>query len=484
MTVDVWYQNGLPVPRFLQNANNIKAAIGIVFLLFVARIIWIITVRAPVFSKSTAQRYFDAVFYYIHQGEADKMTALAEELTKTIDKILDAASHPDAADRATPAHCMIAKRLILTLADSRFCSVVAARCPGFFIHLISYIQEKDLYNVPIFQFARNIGNAFIRDTGSAFYQEDGYYWTGLFGHAQPITRTLFGNYKFVEHCAAAGGSPLDIEPWQRGGLTSEQWHGYTRAALAFFRARTQSKDLQAKQHSFALYRIRTTFEHCFLPDGDFTQLNVSSEFAKFKCSVDFVSSAIHILEKEGKRSRVLRRHDAGEEDDFDHLAAIAFANILNSTNVRQDPSTTWSVLHNLAWSNTFRHSNTHQARDVAFKLRRLLYNELKDLDRYAHFGRARILGYCLLVFGFKASPVERDVLFEPIRRLAVRLAVRHYERIRKHQPRVAQAVLMGPLSYDPDGLRFVRTYEGQLGTEPDRAYLSVTPYDPSAASDR
>jgi len=484
LLVDTWYQNKLPVPRILENANNIKAIIGLIFLAFVTRLIWVATVRPPYFGRRNSGRYREVVLFYLHQGDPDRLLAVAEELTRSSETILEAANASNSKKKDIKEHQLFAKHIILALADRRFCTTIVAKFPGFAIEIFRYIQEKALYNVPAGQFARNIANAFIRNNQSAFYQEDGYYSTGLFGQQQPITNILFGHYEFVEFCAGLGTSPLDTSDW-RSPLTPEQWSGYGRAAQAFFNARQLSSNSRSRTHSYALNQLQQVWEHVFLDDVGLNELRNSDQFAKFQTSVLFVRECIRSLEKSGKRALYFRSEQNGTEgDDFEFLANIAYSNIFNSTSVCTDEAACWHVLYSKAWTGQFGYSPSEQAKDVARKLRRLIYNQIKGIEGHANFVSARLLGYCLLVFGFEKSRISGDELCEPIRRVAVKLAVRNYERMRRNQPHVADAILMGPLSYDADGRRFVRTYAGRLGVEPNRAYLPVNPYEPDQVAGR
>lgn len=51
LLIDVWFLNKLPVPAILNNANNLKAIVGVIFLAFVFYLIFVSFVRPAIFGK-------------------------------------------------------------------------------------------------------------------------------------------------------------------------------------------------------------------------------------------------------------------------------------------------------------------------------------------------------------------------------------------------------------------------------------------------
>ena len=54
LAVDLWFENGLPVPKIFANSNNLKAVLAVVFLLFVFRVISVAVLRPPFLSNAFA----------------------------------------------------------------------------------------------------------------------------------------------------------------------------------------------------------------------------------------------------------------------------------------------------------------------------------------------------------------------------------------------------------------------------------------------
>ena len=64
---DVWFQNHLPLPKLISNENDIKAGLGLLFLLFVFWLIAIAVISPPGFGTSNAEKFFSAHYQFVHQ---------------------------------------------------------------------------------------------------------------------------------------------------------------------------------------------------------------------------------------------------------------------------------------------------------------------------------------------------------------------------------------------------------------------------------
>ena len=93
LTIDVWLQNGLPIPELMANPNNLKAALGLVFLAIVFRAISVAVNRPPVFSKANAKRFLEANYHFIHEGNADRIQVVAEELRRSVPAVVTLATN-------------------------------------------------------------------------------------------------------------------------------------------------------------------------------------------------------------------------------------------------------------------------------------------------------------------------------------------------------------------------------------------------------
>lgn len=484
LAIDVWFQNRLLIPKLISNANNLKALLGLLFLLFVFWIIAVAIVRPPSFARVNADQFFRTHYQLIHQGNPDRLQVLAEELPRSIESIVALAARTSPAEPdAKPIQVHVAedraRHLLLLVGDRRFCRVVVDRAPAFAFACFLEAQKHMDSRLPIFQFARNIGQEFIRNTDSAFYQEDSGFASGLVGYQKPVTNIVFGNFRFVEKCASEGESPIDTDYREFDRFNEKQMEGYRRAALAFFGNYLLATEGRAYPHSYALVRMLSSLEGVlsgvYSLDKQENYYN-TLEYAHLRSVVRFTTDAMVLVEKHAAKPSTFRiREDVFDDDIYDSLAKLIFEIIFAASAVSSPPWTSWAVQHNAVWSRIFSLHKDPSYKIMGIKIRRLLYDEIKRMDEWANFKGARILGYCLHVLGLtlrdRHTGYQKE--FYPLQLMALRWVKANFRKLLTDHPKVAQACLQGSISYDAEGHRLVQTYENAIGKEPQRFFFEL-----------
>lgn len=486
LAIDFWYQNSLPVPAILSNANNLKAVIGLIFLVLVFRIIFVGVIRRSKFGKSNAKNFFAETYHFVHEGNSDKIQIMAEELSNTIGSVIKYASKLPTKEAENskhvepPAHQIYGHQLLLLLADERFCKIVVDKIPSFALRCIKEAQRYPGSNLPIFQFARNIGKEFIQNTSSSFYQEDSGYYSGLLGYDRPVSRIIFGSYRFVEKCASDGGSPLEADFRTFSGYNGQQMEGFSRASLAFLEDYLKVTKGRPDPHSYTLYRMMDAFERSCsqLHTLNGAPVEYANEaYKKLRVAVDFICEAIKLIEKHAVKPKYFKSKAEHRDDIFDHIAKLIFDIVFEASSVASPPWTTWTIQHNTIWSQIFGFDNNSTTNIIAIKLRRLIYDEIRRMDQFANFKGAKIIGYCLNVLGisenFNRKSAKAD--FYPLQIAAVTWVKVNYQRLLTDHPKVAEACIQGSITYEAKTHRLVRTYSNATRKEPTRDYLELLP---------
>lgn len=112
---------------------------------------------------------------------------------------------------------------------------------------------------------------------------------------------------------------------------------------------------------------------------------------------------------------------------------------------------------------------------VLFKVRRLLYEEIKGVETRPNFKNAAYLGFCLNVLGLKVgkkNDFRRDEY--PLRRVVISFARKNYLALVERQPKVADAVLIGSISFDKERKQLVKTYQAGLALVAPTVTLDLT----------
>jgi hypothetical protein len=408
--------------------------------------------------RSNAAQFFNATTRYIHQGNKDRLQAIAEDLGRTMEEIFRLAAKANSHNKSSspPIEQACAHDLLLTVADRRFCNLIVDRNPSFAI--LCFVLADKYPDAPFAQFSRNIGEEFIVNTESAFYQEDSGYHSGYFGYAKPITRAVFGSYELIERCASAGVSPLDLR--YVGTLNATQMDGFTRAGLSFFNAYLAKTS--AHSHSYALARLLGSLEGCVSELYKLNNLSTDEsnapEFARFKSAADFLKEAINSLAKSGIKARSLRPSEETYRDVYDALAHAIMDLIFAAATVDVASFLCWHVQHNIAW-NILSSSDDNYTRSVLnFKVRRLIYDNI--IDNSGNFVGARYLGFCLHVCGLTPGNRHQNLQRKDyaLRVCVINWTKKNYKTLLADHPKVARACLHGTITYDPDKHRLVKTF--------------------------
>jgi hypothetical protein len=465
LITDVWFNNHLKILHFLNNYSNITIFLAAIFLTLVVYIVCACFLFPTRFRSTNALSFFQSTTYYIHQGNKERLQAVGEELRPAVADIFRYASlvkiQGNHASQKKVEAC--AHDLLLALADPRFCSVIVDRVPGL---ALQCFEAAKIYQTAAFGlFARNIGTEFIMNTESSFYQEESGYNSGYFGYARPITKIVFGSYELIEQCAANFLSPFDLNHQIIEELSYRQLQGFTRGALAFFD--DYLRQTGGRSHSYTLERILSLLESCIRtlykldnsvrPEFNFT---LSEEYKKLRAVMNFVTVYIDMLSKFEIKPRSKKPNKEEFYDTYDGISNLIYEIMLSSAYVSTPEAVSWYIQHNGVWREIFSFNNSAAMKAVRFKVRRLLFDQLKELDRFPNFVGGHILGFCLNVLGLDAGRRDRTHLREeyPLRVCAIKWSKKNYTRLLENHPEVAKVCLQGSISYRADPPRLVKTY--------------------------
>jgi hypothetical protein len=471
---DLWFAQRYPLPQFLSSQAYWQFTLGFLFLSLALAWLWFAYVRPPKFGRSNAFRFTRAVYRYIMQGNDGDLPVVADELERSADSIIKFASSfsSEHAERQTRNHEPSAEEyvrdLLLIIGNRKFCKHVAGNAPNTAIALFRAVAETKQYHVPMSQFSSAVATEAILNKDSLLHHEDAGYFSGYFGYTRPLTNTIFGDFNFVEALATNGNSPLDVDLDVRWRFDEQQLEAYTRGALTTFKAALAAGAFH--RNSYALNRAFDIIEGAC---SDLYKLNNSPSpkerndiHGRHRAVVGFLNDAINAMEKAGVQRTTLRRHDEPykwKSDYYDRIAQLAFEVIGHAASFKTKEFEGWQVQYSETWSSLSNFDQSKTRRIVLFKLRRLLYEQVKDVETRPNFLNAKYLGYCLNVLGLKVG-TKRDFRQDeyPLRKAVIDFAQKHYLSLVDHQPKVAAAVLMGTISFDKDRKQLVKTYSEGL----------------------
>ena len=349
------------------------------------------------------------------------------------------------------------------------------------------MSKHRLFQLPIGQFSTNVSAEAILNKESLLYHEDEGYHSGLLGYVKPFSQAIYGNYELVEQLG--DGSPLDVNYLVRNSWDTSQWEVYCRAVLLTFSS--YLKNSRWRSHSYTLYRAFEAIESSFFDIYKIGEMSTSyfssDEYQRLRVAVDFVRQVIDLIGKQNPPpSTQLRRQKAPgrqNEDFYDYVANLMFEIIFAASSIKGPPGMAWEIHYVAVWSQFFTFHEGGAWRVVHFKLRRLLYDEIAKMDKYLNYKGARILGYCLNVMGISQS-VKKDRIdcnYWPLRKVVTKWTAKNYLRLRDELPDVAEAVLIGNITFDEANHRLVKTYIKGLSKEAPKDYLDLDVLEPASS---
>jgi len=494
LATDLWVSEGwLVVYVPYMSYGVVQGLFAAGFLTIAMAWLYFAFLKPPVFSKWNAKRYDEVLFHYLLRGSDSELPVVATEVGRSADKLIglfndhrpefrEQLEKKKRGEEVKPNPGKYAADIMQMIGNRKFCRHVVASSPGTAIRLFQAAADQEVYNAPIGQFAMNVSTEAILNPDSSLYHEDNGYQSGLFGDLKPFTKTIYGSYRLVE--GLGGSSPLDVNFMGRGWNAS-QLEAYARAVLTTYADRL-SEGLWCK-HSFSLTRAFGEFKHvCWdvykldgVEDGD------PDIRERLEVCVRFVTNLIELLEKHEEKVVINRwkpNKDRFESDIYDQVAELMSEIIYNAAGIKKPCWPCWDIQHNTVWTTFFeRHRESKTRRIIEFKLRRLIYEEIVEFDKYADsksFKAARYLGICLNCMGIKLGEKQhRDRSTAPLQKIVLGWVKKNYLSLHDNHPKVAEACLMGGITYDPEKKQLVRTYtsfSSRADQEPNRDFLSLS----------
>jgi hypothetical protein len=490
LLTDLWRAQGWLVPVGVPLTPAIwQGLLGLTFLLTFLGWAWVAFVRPPRFGPLNSERYVRAVYGAILRGSADELAVISDEIALSANQLIKYA--PSAylrrrLSRTSPESAVAPLRkvegyandLLLLIADRRFCRAVVAKGPVLALALFREIALLKKYDVAIGTFTRNIvGEALVHTDSFLFHETEGYQ-VGLLGHHKPLSQAIFGDYAML----AGIGTALDADVGDSFRWNSDTWGAFLRAARVALKAYVEA-DLPS--NVTVLFRLHSKLKFAALDiyqlDGSKTLDWHTDPYATLRAVVEFLKDSIEILSKKPVPKYIeLRRHEqyGPGRSVYDMVAESIFDTIFCVASVRSPINTCWTIQHNTVWSALFGSfaEKTAAAVFVRYKVRRLIYNEIKDMERFPNFKGAKFLAFCLNVMGLKFDRSSINKEYRPLHRALITWTRRNYESLRSANLEVAEACLVDGMSYDAEKRRLVRTYPaGGLRKEPSYVYLDLPP---------
>jgi hypothetical protein len=495
LLTDLWRAEQWLVPKGnLLTPASWQALLGGLFLLTFLTWTWFAFIRPPTYGRHNSERYAQTLYRFILKGSPAELAVIADELAHSAAALVSHATdkgrinsyrehREEGQKHISPKVVGYANDLLLLIADKKFCRAIIESSPGTALAIFRAMSEAKKYGIQVKIFAKNIVSEAIANKDSFLFHETEGYESGLIGYHKPLSQAIFSNYEMVETI----GTLLDPDINAKQNWDAAQWKAYCRVVLMTFRGYVKEGYVG---HSFVLYRAKGYIEHA-VSDlhtlNDLTSTWDSDSFRRLQVVVEFIKDAVKTLDEKGAPPHVCLRvreaHGHAQENFYDHIASMVFEVIFHASAVRSPQWECWSIQHNSVWGElfNFNHLDGPAGRIVKFKVRRLLYDEIADMRRFANFKGAKILGFCLNVMGLSLRPRDYDKDTRALQKAVLAWTKKNYIWLHGYNPRVAEACLVDGVTYDSGNRRLVCTQPAEgLRREPSYVYLELDPAPPEA----
>lgn len=487
LLTDLWRAEGWLVPSgSLITPSQWQALLGGGFLCTFLGWVWLAFVRPARFGVLNSRRYCKQLYRAILKGSPSELPEIADELSRSA-KALVAHSWQEhereqqkiSSESRESNVRHFAYEALLLIADRKFCRYVVQDSPITAIALFEECKLQGRYGIPLHSFARNLTAEAVANRDSFAYREVHGYDTGFLGYYKPLTRALYGNYELVKAVDRA----FDIDYKETRDWDAQQWEVFCRLLLTTFEAFLNSREKY--QHSFVLFRafhmVKDAAHGLYRVNGKDAAFDSSEEIARLSVFVRFIEDVVEKLDKDKTpiRGKLRRAEDDWQRDIYDLVADVMFGLAFEAAQVRAPQDLCWVVQYNTVWSSFF-----HRLREegpgskiVKFKLRRLIYDEIKELSEFPNFKGAKYLGLVLNMTGIKDKNFAGEKSDSPLHSAVIRWTKRNYAKLVAENPVIAADCLVAGFTYDKTTNRITRTGMPILGRAPTETTLELDAED-------
>ncbi|WP_063587063.1 hypothetical protein [Hafnia alvei] len=489
LLTDLWRAQGWPVLKgsLISQAGWQALLAGVFFLIF---LVWVFFafIRPSVFSRWTAKKYGNVLYGYIVRGYKNDLIVIADEITRSIPNLVKYATNGSEKDggesvKKTPLVELVANEILVLISDKRFCKAVAESALPLSILLFTEMDNCKKYRINVDIFAKNFFTEAILNTDSFLYHESNYYDSGFIGYVKPLSTALFKNYVLVENLSIV----FDIDSEIRKHWSVKQFDVFCNAFLLTIKSYLQGVICQSPTMiNRALGYITDESSGIYKVNGMLGSWD-SEPVRRLDVCVNFLNEVSCEISNVKKPSNfVLRNKVKGVgryryHSIYDAVAKNMLDVIYYASAVKSPIWDCWSIQHNTVLDGFFQTSSIHgkPSEIIKHKLRRLLYEEVIEMERFPNYKGARFLSFILNVLGLKLHPKNIEEGTNALHRCVLAWMNKRYAILYKKNPEVALACLTDTMKYDEVSNQITQTtvYQG-INTTTRIVNFSVIPIFP------
>jgi hypothetical protein len=456
LIIDLYFAKSWNI-SFLGDLLLTQFFLGTIFLLLVLTWMFISFIFPPKFNKFNYKKFTRTMYIILAKSSDEELSVIADELGRSADSIIKYADTNITAGimSETSKKTIIANYscdLLKMIGHRKLCRQIISSAPGTAIEFFKSITRHKNYNIPISSFALNISVEAISNLDSLLYHEDDSVISGLFGYIKPFSYAIYGNYRLIESLAAYHYSPLDLPLTFTSSWNAKQLQAYCRCTLITIENYLQNCNYN--DHSMSIVRainiIKNSCTDIYKINEEIGDYYNSDAYKRLYEITNFAINATKLInEKWTEHLPSYKTTDKFKSNIYDSLADLMFEVIFYAAQIRSPIDKCWSIQYTLVWFRFFDPFNNSGAKKIVLhKLRRLLFNAIKQLNQYPNYKSAEILGICLNVMGFKYDKQYSTQKYYTLHKAIIRWVINNYSRLAIEYPDIAKECLQGNVNYD------------------------------------
>lgn len=483
LITDIWFaERWYSLPWGVSRAS-LQGILGATFLITILTLWWIAFLRPPVFSRRNYIHFHRTMMQIIVHGSDSQLAIVASELVRSAKSLVALSAHSPAKTTSTAklnvAH--YAHDVILMMSNRKLCRHIVASSPSTAIAFVEEAVRAERFDLPLGGFLRSITMEALRNRDSILFHEDAF-GSDPISLFQPFRKSLYGNYRLISGVGRGLDSPLDLDFRLASDLDGEQFDAYCGIVCTTFEDYIKSKHFSRSSYTLsrALEIIGDAGKDLYKLDGQQIYTGERTPERRMVASVKFINNIVRELDKLTENDlRHFPLRDRGQpigpDDIFQRIAETIFTLMDSASSVRGPSDNAWWIQYNTFWGRIFSSRKDSPAwRLISFRFRRMVFDNIKELETFPNYQGARLLGFCLNVFGLcEEGPRDRRTGDGALRKAVLRWTKRYYLALHKIHPPVADFCLSGGISFDAEHKRLVKTYSQGLRLEPSREYLTL-----------
>lgn len=477
LITEFWVAQKWPTVTWNMSQAAWQSSFAIIFLSIVIIWLWYAFISPPKFSSKNYKKFSMQLYRVVLKGNIEEIKILSDELSLSIPNIVKLANNQEAVvqELKTDHVSYFANDMALLLANRRMCQCIADVSPNTALVLFDALSKEDVIHIDSFStLTSNITAELIKNKNSQIYHEDHGYDSGLLGYIKPLSSSMFGNYKLLN--MLGNRSVFDVDYKERDDWDSEQLNKYCDMVLLTFESYLKQGYWFA--HSFILYRAISDIKSFCLGISEFNNTDLdwrNDAYKKFEVLISFAHELTTLLGKQDKTPHLiaLKPKDENQKNLYDNIANFYAEIIHAAAYVRSPIDTCWTIQHNTVWGKLISRfaEDTEARRIILHKVRRIIYDEIKEFERFPNYKSTRYLGFCLNVLWINGYKTSRRDEGRALRKVVNNWFRSNYLKLVEDNPVLAESCLAGGITYNMEKKALVKSYRGGMGKGPVLDYF-------------